>query len=270
MSTAATTAPPPPSRGASGAPTRAAIPDGPGRWIVQGRVVEMPVVVRDASSAAVTWLVPSAPARRLVPAGLEVVEVLPGRTLFSLAAIDYRDNDLGDYGEVSMAFFVRRAGERATLPVPWLGDAIDFLRGGLATWIWKLPVDQSFTCDAGSGVWGFPKSVERIEFEDAGALRTCRLDMDGRRVLALSVPRGGTRTLPDAPMTTFTEIDGRLHRTTFTSGSSEVGFSLGGATLELGAHPIADELRSLGLPRRALLCVWMGRQHARFDAPVPA
>jgi hypothetical protein len=254
----------------AGPGARATVPDGPGRWIVQGRVVEMPVVVRDASSAAVTWLVPTAPARRLVPAGLEVAEVLPGRTLFSLAAIEYRDNDLGDYGEVSMAFFVRRRGERASLPVPWLGDSVDFVRGGLGTWIWKLPVDQSFTCDAGSGIWGFPKSVERIDFEDTAGRRRCRLDMDGRFVLSLSVPRGGTRTLPDASMTTFTEIAGRLHRTTFVSGASEVGFSLGGATLELGSHPVADVLRSLGLPKRPLLCAWMGRQHARFEAPVPA
>ncbi|MFM7735276.1 MAG: acetoacetate decarboxylase family protein [Alphaproteobacteria bacterium] len=255
---------------ASTSAARGALPDGPGRWIVQGRVVEMPVVVRDASSGAVTWLVPSAAARRIVPAGLEVAEVLPGRTLFSLAVIDYRDNDLGDYGEVSMAFFVRPAGERASLPVPWLGNAVDFLRGGLGTWIWKLPVDQSFTCDAGSGIWGFPKSVERIEFEDTEGRRTCRLDMDGRRVLSLEVPRGGTRTMPDAPMTTWTRIDGRLHRTTFVSGASEVGFSLGGAALELGSHPLADELRSLGLPKRPLLCVWMGLQHARFEAPEPA
>lgn len=257
-----TTAPP--------APARAAVPDGTGRWIVQGRVVSMPVIVRDAASGAVTWLVSSAAARRIVPTGLEVAEVLPGRTLFSLAVIEYRDNDLGDYGEVSMAFFVRPAGERPAFPVPWLGNAIDFLRGRLGTWIWHLPVDQSFTCDAGSGIWGFPKSVERIGFADSEGSRTCRLDMGDRHVLTLTVPRTGTRTMPDAPMTTWTRIDGRLHRTTFLSGASDVGFSMGGATLELGTHPIADDLRSLGLPRRPLLCVWMGRQHARFEAPVPA
>jgi hypothetical protein len=47
-------------------------------------------------------------------------------------------------------------------------------------------------------------------------------------------------------MKTYTYIDGRLHTTTFTSGASEVGFALGGATLELGDHPIADQLESLG------------------------
>jgi len=30
----------------------------------------------------------------------------------------------------------------------------------VATYIWKLPVTQAFTCAAGSGIWGFPKTVE--------------------------------------------------------------------------------------------------------------
>jgi hypothetical protein len=64
-------------------------------------------------------------------------------------------------------------------------------------------------------------------------------------------------------------VEGALHATTFTTGASGVGVALGGATLELGDHPIAGELRSLGLPHGAILTVWMGRQHARFGPPVP-
>ena len=51
-----------------------------------------------------------------------MVEVLPGPALFSIAMIDYRDNDLGDYNEVSLAFFVRRKGETPALGVPFLGS----------------------------------------------------------------------------------------------------------------------------------------------------
>lgn len=236
-------------------------------WVFQGRAVTMPVEVRDASSGAVTYLVNAAAARRLLPADLDVVEPFPNQALFSIAMIDYRDNDLGDYNEVSLAFFVRRKGESPSLGVPYLGSVVDFFRNSLATWIWKLPVDQTFTCEAGAGIWGFPKTVEQIDFEDAGGRRTCRLVMGGRHVLTLSVPRGGTRTLPETRMTTYTHLDGVLHRTAFTAASTGVGFSLGGADLILGSHPIADALRSLGLPRTALMSVWMEHQRARFDAP---
>jgi hypothetical protein len=47
--------------------------------------------------------------------------------------------------------------------------------------------------------------------------------------------------------------------------ATEVGFRLGGATLELGAHPMADELRHLGLPRRALSTTSFGHWRAVFD-----
>ncbi|MEW6270124.1 MAG: acetoacetate decarboxylase family protein [Thermodesulfobacteriota bacterium] len=238
------------------------------RYVFQGREVTLPVEVRDASSGAVTYLVSAQAARELLPGPeLDVVEVLPGQALFSIAMIDYRDNDLGDYNEVSLAFFVRRRGERPALGIPYLGGAIELFRGSLATWIWKLPVDQSFTRDAGEGIWGFPKTVEQIDLEDAGGRRTCRLVMDGKHVLTLGVPRGGSHTLGETTLTTYSYIGGALHRTRFTTSSSGVGFTLGGADLILGTHPIADALRSLGLPRTALMSVWTERQRALFEGP---
>ena len=153
--------------------------------------------------------------------------------------------------------------------MPYLGDVVAFFRNQLATYILHLPVDQSFTRDAGAGIWGFPKTIEQIDFTDEGDRRRCRLVMDGRHVLTYTAGRGGRFTLPDMRMRTYSYVAGRLHATTFTSGATEVGFALGGATLDLGDHRIAEELRSLGLPRTALMTVWMGHQHARFDAPVP-
>jgi hypothetical protein len=234
-------------------------------YVIQGRTVTMPVVVRDATSAAATYLVHAAAARRLLPPELDVVELLPGRALFSIACIQYRDNDLGDYNEVSLAFFVRRRDEPRG--VPWLGAAVALVRNRLATWIWKLPVNQAFTCAAGRDIWGFPKTIEEITFTEADGRSSCRLVMDGRHVLTMGMARGGSRTLPDASMVTYTHIGGRLHRTAFASGAGGVGIHLGGVDLTLGDHPIADELRSLGLPRRALLGVWLGSMHGRFETP---
>ena len=236
------------------------------RYVIEGRTVVMPVVVRDATSAAATFLVDAAAARRLLPGPeLDVVELLPGRALFSIACIQYRDNDLGNYNEVSLAFFVRRRDEPHG--VPWLGAALALMRSRLATWIWKLPVDQAFTCAAGRGIWGFPKTIEEITFTESDGRSSCRLVMEGRHVLTMAMARGGTRTLPDAAMTTYTYLDGRLHQTAFASGAAGVGIHLGGVELSLGDHPIADNLRSLGLPRRALLGVWLGQMHGRFEAP---
>src|SRR5205814_3428309 len=128
---------------------------------------------------------------------------------------------------------------------------------------------QQFTCAAGRGIWGFPKTVERIDFADAGGRRSCTLTMDGGHVLTLSLARGGTRRLPATPMITYSRVDGVLSRTRFVSGADGVGIRLGGARLTLGDHPVADELRTLGLPRRALMTVWMEHMHATFEPPDP-
>jgi hypothetical protein len=232
-------------------------------FTIQGREVGFPVVVRDASSGSATFLVSARAARRLLPGpGLEVPEVLPGRALCSIAAIDYRDNDLGDYNEVSIALFVRPAGARTGLP--YLGAMLDMVRGGLGTFIRHLPVDQGFTCEAGCSIWGFPKTVQKIDFDVADDRASCRLVYDGREALTLTLPRGGDRSLPEREMLTYTFIEGVAHATSFVSRAEGFGVRRGGAELSLGSGPIADELRSLGLPRRALMTTWMEHMSARF------
>jgi hypothetical protein len=237
----------------------------PTHYQIQGRTVTMPVDVRDASSAVATWLLPARAVQRLLPDAFEVATVLPGRTPVAIAVIDYRDNDLGDYDEVSITCFVRPRGARRGLP--WIGSLADLFRGRLGTFIWKLPVNQSFTCEAGRTIWGFPKSVESIHVRYEGDRVQCRLEMDGQHVLTLHLPRGGTRTLPETETVTYTLIEGVPHRTRFVQGGTETGFRLGGACLQLGTHPIADALRSLGLPGRALMTMWTGHMRGRFDAP---
>jgi hypothetical protein len=235
------------------------------RYEIQGRSVDMPVVVRDASAGVATWLLPARAVQRLVPDAFEVATVLPDRTPVAIAAIDYRDNDLGAYDEVSIAFFVRPRG--APRGLPWVGALRDLLAGRLGTYIWKLPVNQAFTCAAGRTIWGFPKTVEEIDFHAEPDRVRVRLAMDGQHVLTLSLPRGGTRRLPDAETVTYSLIEGVPHRTRFTQGGEGVGFRLGGARLELGPHPLADALRSLGLPGPALMTMWTEHMRGRFDAP---
>lgn len=245
--------------------TSAAPVGGPDVYVIQGRRVELPVVVREASSGAATYAVSAAAARALLPSDdLELLEPWPGRALCSIAVIEYRDNDLGQYNEVSIAFFVRPKG--APRGLPFVGTVVDFMRGRAATYIHHLPVDGRFTCEAGRTIWGFPKTVEEIDFSTADARATCRLVMNGQHVLTLSLPRGGSRRLPDSTMVTYSYIDGVVHATKFASGGDGVGFHLGGAALELGNHPISQELRRLGLPKRALMTMWMERMRGRFEA----
>jgi Acetoacetate decarboxylase (ADC) len=233
-------------------------------YVVQGRTVTMPVEVRDASNGVVMFMVPAAGAQALIPGdAFEVVDLGGGQAQLVLGIVDYRDNDLGDYHEVALVFFVRPRGA----PPEATG-----------TFIYKLPVNQEFTRAAGFQIWGFPKTVERITYEytedrATGALVTATLVMDGRAVFALTLPRRQPErgVAPDPPLEgyTYTYIEGVPHRTRFTTGGTGTVVTAGGEGVELtlGTHPLADALRGLGLPAPPLMSSWTEHMQGSFGPP---
>jgi hypothetical protein len=224
------------------------------RYVIQGRTVTLPAIVRDASTGNAIFMVSAATAQRLVGDGFEVVEMAPGLTQLILGFVDYRDNDLGDYNEVMIIFMVRPRGA----PPETAG-----------TFIYKLPVNQSFTCEAGCTIWGFPKSIEQIDIEYHSDRATCTLVMGGQHVFTLTVPRATAADAgaPDMEMTTYTYLDGPTALQFITGGAAAVSSGADGVELTLGSHPIADELRSLGLPTAPMMSTWMEHMHGSFDAP---
>lgn len=232
---------------------------------IQGREVRLPVEVRDATTAVAFYLVSSAAAQRLVDAtGLRVATVLPGRTLCTIGSVDYHDNDLGQYHEIAITFFVRERGARA---LPFAGTMLGLVRGSLPTYIHHLPVDGTFTCEAGQTIWGFPKFMSEIAITSSGNSQTSVLTVDGQHVLTQTVRAGGARTMPARDQISYALRGGVRYRTRAAMRGTGMGARLGGATLELGTHPIADELRTLGLPKRALASTTIAHMSATFYAP---
>lgn len=243
-------------------------PSRPRQYQIRGQTVTMPCLVRDACSATATFVVNARAASALLPGSeLEIAQVAPGRGLLSLSCIDYRDNDLGDYNELSIALFVRRQGKPEAFRR--VRNVADMARGLLPTYIVHLPVTQPFTCDAGRSIWGFPKTVDEIELDTSGDRAMCVWNKDGQNVLKVSMPIAGSRALPQRSLATYSYIDGVLHRTPFTSSAETFGVRLGGVQIALGAHPIADALRSLGLPKPALMTMWMDGMRGQFEPAQP-
>ena len=97
-----------------------------------------------------------------------------------------------------------------------------------------------------------------------GTGTTVRLVDDGVHVLTLTVAAGGRLRLPSQAPPSYSFRDGVLRRTTWTTSAEGIGGRPGGATLVLGDHPMADELRSLGLPKRALFSSSAAQMRASF------
>lgn len=211
-----------------------------------------PVAVRDASLAAATFLVPPAGVAALLPARLEPVVVARRWAMLTLVFVDYRDTDLGSYHEVGTCFIVRGPGDASP-----------------GVYIHRLPVDQAFTMEAGRRLWGFPKWLTTSELTIDGPTASCHL-MDGAdHVLTAScrglpVPLPGTKELT---MTAWSHDGETLRATPWTMRHHRARPRPGGTTVVLGErHPMASELRALGLPRRAALTTVVDRVTASFDA----
>ena len=166
-----------------------------------------------------------------------------------------------------MNFFVRKKG--GPKGFPYLGAWRGLGGGTMPSYSWKMPVNQSFTRDAGATIWGFPKTIETIDFDYSREGRFGgRLEMDGKLVFEIDMPRGGDKTQPAAPAVGYSYIEGVPHRTAFTQQTSELGAARGTTVeISLGDHPISDDLRSLGLPKKPLMATWAGKMVMQFGMP---
>lgn len=232
-----------------------------GSYLVEGQTVAMPVLVREAKQAAATFLVAHSAAQRVISqTGLVATRQPGGKAIASLALVDYLDNDLGTYKELALAFVV----DDPTRPANATDKTVNTL-------IHRLPVSEAFTCAAGRGIWGFPKWIADLEvdFNDAGA--TCVLRDGALDILRVTLRRGRI-PIPrrPLPMNAFScDDDGVVRKTPWTTdGVGRQTIRPGGATIEIGyGHPIADELRALGLPKRALMTLFDPNMSASFGAP---
>lgn len=224
-----------------------------------GQTVTLPVEVRHARQASATFLVDADAAQRIIAeSGLTVTRKARGKALASIALVDYLQNDLGTYHELALAFVVD---DPAGVPK---GP-----KGSVSTLIWRLPVNGEFTCAAGRGIWGFPKWVTDVSVRFTGDRVTGVLTEDGVEVVRVVLKKGRI-PLPRKPlvMNAYSFLDGVLRRTPWTTdGVGKQRIRLGGATVIIGSgHPLADELRALGLPKSAIVTMFDEHMRATFGA----
>jgi hypothetical protein len=215
---------------------------------IQGRRITFPVRIGHAVAAGSIYLVRAERAARLVAgSGLELVAAA-GRTPLVLFLVDYRVNDLGDYDEVGVALLVRH-------------------RGRTGAYVHQLPVTQPFTMEAGRTLWGLPKWLARIDLSITGPDATCHLaDGTGRHVLTAALRALPWRLPLDVPgtLTTLAPRDGKVLASRVRARVSGIRIGPAGARVVLGSgHPMAEELREVGLPRRPLAT--LVAEHVGFE-----
>jgi Acetoacetate decarboxylase (ADC) len=213
---------------------------------IAGTVLTMPVKIRRANQHMAMFSVAAASSQCLIDySGLRVCRYLPGRAMVALMLMHYIDGDLGRYHEFGTSVMVNPPGSIASGPRA-LQSAGAFIH--------HLPVDQAFTLEAGTKIWGYPKVMADFTVRD-GRQFGFDVSVDGQLVAGMEFRRGlPFRLTPrHQAQRTYSHRDGVTRETAFEHTLDGVRTRFGGVRIWLGDHPYAKELASLGLPKRAIL-----------------
>lgn len=186
---------------------------------------------------------PTSKLRSLLPLDkLQPVEWSGGVTRVTIAAFEYkkwgRDQPLPPYNE--WAFMI---------PVKYVSGKEPGLEGDYVVW---MPVTHEMPMRGGIEGWGFNKFMSEITFTETRDVRTCNVVADGKNIVRFKVRRLGVSNgqndlycfnkMKDSLTWTLVQFKGDF-------GRSEEG---GSAGYELGDHPIAKQLGSLGLGKASV------------------
>lgn len=224
---------------------------------IAGTVLTMPVKIRKANQHMAMFSVNADAAQRMIDySGLQVCRYLPGRAMVVLMLMHYVDGDLGQYYEYGTNVMVNPPGSNASGPRA-LQSAGAFIH--------HLPVDQPFTLEAGTKIWGYPKVMADFTIRD-GRQFGFDLTIENQFVLGMEFSPG--LPIPLAPseqvQRSYSHRDGVTREIPFEMSLSGARNRLGGVRMRLGEHPYAKELASLGFPKRALVSGSVGNVEMTF------
>ena len=236
-------------------------------YLIDGRPIAFPVLVADASMLMNAFLVDAKVAQAIIAdSGFRVIELFPGKAILQLLFVDYRKNELGDYNEGAIIFPVLTPGERK--PFPFFGALTRMASGRVGNFVYRMPVDQEFTTHAGRYIWGFPKWVARIDIEFGATRASGSFFDEGELVYSFTAKTGGTAKVKEQRAASLAIRDGKAWKTFGTNNGSGLTFSLGGEMPTIGeSHPLALELRALGLPKKPLFSVSIKNTAMSFAGP---
>lgn len=229
---------------------------------IAGTALTMPVRVRTAHQHTAMFAVDADAAQHMIGhSGLRVCRFGRGssKALAVLMLMRYEDTDLGRYWEYGTNIMVNPPDSPDATGLRALQSA-----GAL---VHHLPVDQSFTLEAGRTIWGYPKvfgdfTIRAEASEAAGKRATGEafgfdLAVDGRHVISMDfragLPVPAPLTSKPQVHTTYSHLDGVTRETAGEMVLTGVRYRPGGVTVRLGDHPYAAELAALGLPKRAFV-----------------
>ncbi len=207
--------------------------------------VELPIHYVESSMMTVAYAAATSRLQALTPAGMRVVELVPGRAPLAIICFDYTATSIGPYGEIGIGWPVV---DSTRWQPPLLPLLLERRWPRMGWWVHHLPVTTEVALRAGRSIWGYPKFLAEIGFEWHGPRRICTLAADGSEILRVALDTRLPARPSRFPLKTYSVLDDQLLATTIDVDAVGIRRQVRvSAELTLGAHPVGRELAELDL-----------------------
>jgi hypothetical protein len=219
---------------------------------VSGRSFQVPFQYYDFSRITARFPVSSKfitkvlPSTKLIP-----VEVKAETTFVTFVAFEYRKmKDLSPYNEFGIL-----------IPVIYKDDNIP------GSYLTHLPVTTEEARWGGVEIYGYPKFIADITFDDMEKVCKSKVSLDGKEIVKLEVEKMATKLVSN-DFFTYTLLDNKIVRTQVqTKGFLGTGNDSSGASVHLGEHPIAKEIKALRIAETPINYTYSPRMQCLLHGP---
>jgi hypothetical protein len=211
----------------------------------------LPIMYFENSNMITMYAVDYEAARAMMaPKNMTPIRFMGGKAMVSVAFFQYRNCAINPYNEVGAAIAALPNGtQQPALPLLSLFRSLNKPRAGF--YVIDLPVTTKAACAAGREIWGYPKFVTPISFDQNGARFSGEVSDPGGTgdILTLSGKAGLRVPGPLLDLSLYSTLDGKIQRTLVnTRGGAMIGLP-GSIRLRVSDsdHVMAKNLRALGL-----------------------
>ncbi len=182
--------------------------------------------------ASITRLQRVLPSQKLRP-----VETTSGMATVVLVAMEVRSIDgMGPYSELHVM-----------IPVTY--QTPDNVSGLPGFYYLHLPVTTEEARVGGVEIYGFPKFIADISFEETGEIKRCRVRARERDIITLEVRKSATEFQSYDTYAYTLKNDQLLRTLSQVQGQNSTNYIKGGASFTLGDHPVALQLEALEMDK---------------------
>ena len=210
-----------------------------------GETLSYPIVTREVTQFIVAYPVRACDVNRLLPNDLRAFDSGYGLTHMALYWLHSGDSDFGGFSEVSVNFTVQEP--------YYCSQAFHYHAN---------PVNTERARCAGYELWGNPTTLGQVEIVTSGPSVGCTLHQDGQFVLSLrATPAIGIPWLTNGLLSAASDFPQRKQSSVYRYAQAAHLCSRedmpAHVQLELGQHPLSQQLRSLLLDEQPLYSIYM-------------